>query len=238
MCGIGGIFIRNNHNFSPGKLMKLWQNLEDRGQDASGIAFLWKDSDEPIVMKNATTATEMSEVVKPTMGKLVQYALLHTRFTTQGSTENNNNNHPVVKGSVILTHNGVIRNDSQMFFSMREIPEYEVDTEALATGISVNGISWTARKAEGSMSIAWVDKNDIEKVNLFTNGRNPLVIAELPCGSYIWASGYHHLRHYYPKRLFHAKPGIVYTLSQNGISSRAIKGDWPHAMTYSSRRVY
>ena len=141
-----------------------------------------------------------------------------------------------------MTHNGVIVNDKKMFNKIGIKPHYQVDTEALVAGIAHKGIEWTANEAYGSMSIAWVNKEDVTTVNLFTNGRNPLVIAQLECGSYIWASGYHHLEHYNPIKYFHARPGIVYKLTQKGIITQRInniKGEkWGYPMTYSQRRVF
>ena len=226
MCGIGGIYIRKKTGLNQKDLKQLWVNLEDRGKHASGIAFLWQDADKVIVRKGPRKASSNHSMID-SMGQMVQYALLHTRYTTQGSVDNNSNNHPVVRDSVIMTHNGVIGNDWEMFKDLDIQPRFEVDTEALVAGIEEKGIGWTARKASGSMSIAWVNTENLEEVNLFTNGRNPLVIGELEDGSIVWASGFHHMKHYKPLKYFHAIPGVLYTLSPQGIRYKPIKGDWP-----------
>ena len=238
MCGIGGIYLRNKSTLNSKDLEKMWNNLEDRGKHASGIAYLWEDADRPIVSKGAKSASQHSSKIIDEMGKMVHYALLHTRYTTQGSTALNGNNHPVVRDSIIMTHNGVISNDWRMFETMGVTPKFEVDTEALVAGIETNGLEWTANVAKGSMSIAWVDTNDVTQVNLFTNGRNPLVIANLECGSTIWASGYHHLKHYKPVQYIHAVPGTLYKITPKGIITEKISGDWPKQANVLSTRYY
>jgi len=238
MCGIGGIYLKDRTVFDSKNLKKLWNNLEDRGKHASGIAFMWQDADKPVVRKGPQTASDFSDKIISDMGIMIQYALVHTRYSTQGSTNNNGNNHPVVRDNIIMTHNGVIFNDNEMLSELNTNPKYDVDTEALVLGIKELGIGWTANNADGSMSVAWVDSNKSEEVNLFTNGRNPLVIAELSCGSIVWASGYHHLEHYNPVAYFHAVPGVVYQLSPKGVRAKVIPGDWPTKPTVISKNYY
>ena len=238
MCGIGGIYLNKNAPFNFADLQKMWHKLEDRGQDAAGISFLWKNADQPTIIKSKGSASKLSPRVKTSMGSMIQYAMLHTRYTTQGSVENNNNNHPVLRSNIILTHNGVIYNDWELFLKLNRIPMYEVDTESIACALANESIDWVAENAEGSMSLAWVDIYNKETVNLFTNGRNPLVIAELPCGSIVWASGIRHLEHYNYTRFFHAIPGVLYSITPKGIRQTVITDKFGLPMTKVSRRVY
>ena len=74
----------------------------------------------------------------------------HCRWPTQGSPENNLNNHPQVVGNIIGVHNGVINNDHELFASFSKVidRQAEVDTEiifSLINHFSKNDLSKTVR---------------------------------------------------------------------------------------------
>ena len=146
------------------------------------------------------------------------YCLLHTRFTTQGSIQNNGNNHPVVRDGIILTHNGVIQ-DRPVYRHFDVTPIHQVDTEAIIVGLRHSNPTWVAENIQGSMSIAWVDcTKSTSIVNLMTNGRNPLVIARLRNGDIVYASCEYHLEEFDISHSFNAVPFKVYKIdSETGI---------------------
>tara|TARA_R100000900_G_scaffold1326_1_gene2820 strand:- start:249 stop:1106 length:858 start_codon:yes stop_codon:yes gene_type:complete len=193
MCGIGGIFMPAGELFPVTPVQELWTLLEDRGTHAAGICYRWTDSDNDIVKKAAKPASELSTIVENCVGMNTTYAFFHTRYTTQGSTEYNGNNHPVVSQDIILTHNGVIQ-DKPVFRALKVNPIHQVDTEALNAALRHRSTSWLADNVGGSVSIAWVDiTQNQECVNLFTNGGNPLVISRLTNGAIVWASTLQHI---------------------------------------------
>ena len=57
----------------------------------------------------------------------------HCRWPTQGSPDNNLNNHPQVVGNIIGVHNGHIHNDYELFESFGKVitRQAEVDTEII-----------------------------------------------------------------------------------------------------------
>ena len=219
MCGIGG-FYRGSVGETPTTFINnLWCSLEDRGTHAAGVVIGWADADKPISMKAAKQASICSEMLSKAKGHNTEYVLLHTRFTTQGSTKNNGNNHPVVGHGITLTHNGVLSNDTHIFNKLKINPLHDVDTEAINAALSVKSPKWMIENIQGSMSIAWVetDKSPNE-VHLLTNGRNPLVIGRTMDNHVIWASTKTHLETsgFDFKDIFSAVPYKQYTISKGG----------------------
>lgn len=245
MCGIGGIYLPDGVAMTPAlkdALAQTWVALEDRGRHASGFSWTWLDGDRTNAWKAALPASEAVECrVFDRAGLMVRSMLLHTRFTTQGSTKNNGNNHPIVREGITLTHNGVLRNDDMVFshFGIQRL--HEVDTEALNAALRHGGVEWMMENLIGSMSMAWVDDTvSTQEVNLITNGRNPLVIGRTSEGVIVWASGLHHLDPFDVVESFHALPYKHYTLNPSGIISsewRSDRREQPEVITPHSRHA-
>ena len=224
MCGIGGFYSTTGGSAPVESIEALWKALEGRGTHAAGFALNWRDSDEPIVRKKACRASKMTGELRRLCGSgdNTHYVMLHTRYTTQGSTDNNANNHPVVRDGIVLTHNGVLHNDDEVFAILDLERTAQVDTEAINASLRHLGTQWTVENVEGSMSIAWVDTQESTKtVHLMTNGNNPLVIARLTSGDIVWASTEDILWEALgevldPKSIFNALPYKQYTLNPDG----------------------
>ena len=221
MCGIGGFYNCSGGSTPIKPLLRLWKGLEARGVHAAGFALHSIGSDGPVVVKQAGPAFRLHGRLRHYNGKgdNTQYVLLHTRFTTQGSTSNNANNHPVVSEGMVVTHNGVLYNDSDIIAQLGVTPVGEVDTEAINAGLRHRSPGWVLDEVDGSMSVAWVDStNAPDKVNLMTNGQNPLVIARTTDLDVVWASTKTILdaSGFKVKSYFHAQPFKVYTISPDG----------------------
>ena len=217
----------------------LFNALEDRGRHASGVAYAWVDSDRWLVEKDACAASSL--VWRDAVGNNnVQALMFHTRYTTQGSTENNGNNHPIVEHDHILTHNGVLRNDGLIFDNLGVKRNQQVDSEALNALLNVGGIEMLADAISGSCSIAWINNHyevgiTPEEINLFTNGLNPLVIARTTCGSIVYASGIHHIEQAFDVvSSFNAVPFKHYTINFNGL----IESEFVSDERRSARVIY
>ena len=247
MCGIGGIYRASETPLPVQATLSLWEALEGRGTDASGFALHWRDSDKPVIVKQPGATDLLQNRLSNFMGDgtTTQYVLLHTRFTTQGSTENNANNHPVVRDGIVVTHNGVLANDRQVFDDLGVSPTADVDTEAINAALRHESPGWALDNINGSMSVAWVDSTtDSDTVHLMTNGRNPLVIARTTDNHVVWASTIDILEEsdFTIKTYFHATPFKVYTIKPDGmIRSEFVsaercapdQGWWGHAASRS-----
>ena len=218
MCGIGGIFTANNNSVLP-QLEALFEAISDRGRHACGFAFRWNNSDSDIVWKKAISSVDAvaQGILTKKIGSNLKYALLHTRYTTQGSTANNGNNHPIVAHDMIVTHNGVINNDDLIFRELGVRRINQVDTECINALLRHDSTKGMIQKIFGSASVAWVDTTQNQQiVNLITNGRNPLVIARMVEGHVVWASNLYHIEDagFNIKDSFNAIPYKHYQISQ------------------------
>lgn len=224
MCGIGGVLPRLGIDFPALETANLFTMLEDRGQHASGFAVMYQDADEPVVFKDAVPARTLADkLIHYCSGENTKYVILHTRYSTGGSTANNGNNHPVVAHNQLITHNGVLagREDDYIFSKLKQVHNvnrlYQVDTEAINAILRYSGITDLLEYIEGSMSCAWVDYTDVNTVQLFTNGGNPLVIGMTRVGHFVWASSVEHLEAagFDLAYSFNAQPYKLYTLSHD-----------------------
>ncbi len=227
MCGIGGFYKVGSDKAPTEAIASLWTALEARGRHASGFALQWEDSDSPVVFKDKGEASKHLTKLNHFSGSgaNVRYALLHTRFTTQGSVDYNGNNHPVVSQGIILTHNGVLWNDGDIFDELGVSRCHQVDTEAINASLSLCGPGWTADNVEGSMSIAWVEEDNPDTVYLMTNGNNPLVIGRTTDGDVVWCSTRRILDEsdFVMADVFHAVPFKLYSIGPDGaIRSRFV----------------
>ena len=227
MCGIGGYYKVGPSPAPVGAISSLWTALEARGRHASGFALQWEDSDSPVVFKAKGEASKHLTKLHhfSGSGSNVRYVMLHTRYTTQGSVDYNGNNHPVVSQGIILTHNGVLWNDGDIFDELGVNRLHQVDTEAINASLSLCGPGWTADNVQGSMSIAWVEEDNPDTVYLMTNGNNPLVIGRTDNGDVVWASTKSILEDsdFVMSDVFHAVPFKLYSIGPDGaIRSRFI----------------
>lgn len=240
MCGIGGIY-SSNGNIKTEDIETLFLNIESRGIDACGISYLWNDADKPIISKAPIRAKSFifKNGIKK-IGNKMDWIMLHTRLTTQGSKQNNFNNHPVVRNNIILTHNGVLWNDDEIFNKLKTKRIGEVDTEALLVALNVKGLQYLAEHVEGSISIAWTTKNDkvgYNTMNWFTNGGNPLVIGRLKDKSIVWASLPEHFNGLDVVEYFWANPFKHYWTNGDGIIHSKFISDMRRAPAYGQSRI-
>lgn len=155
MCGIFGIIANQESGVTPEQfkqtLYKLYRRSQSRGQDASGIAFLFgkniKVYKQPIpgskLVKQADFRNLLDEAINKSfkadelMSPLV--ALGHVRLATNGPEEANINNQPVIKDSIVGAHNGIIVNVDELWQKNPDLKrKYEVDTEVLLSLIRKN----------------------------------------------------------------------------------------------------
>ena len=163
-------------------LKKLTQALanaaEERGTDASGIAYV--KSDKVTIYKRPKPAHKIRfnapNGTKAVMG--------HTRMTTQGNEKYNYNNHPF-RGyckdvPFSLAHNGVLYNEQKLRRDFL-LPKTKIETDSYVavqmiekTGaFTLKAIQTMAEEVEGSFCFTLLDRQN----NLYlVKGNNPLTI--------------------------------------------------------------
>jgi glutamine---fructose-6-phosphate transaminase (isomerizing) len=168
----------------------MFKLSESRGKEASGIAVRLDKSIS--VFKEPVSASKLvksekyrnlfeSEIAKQHKDGLLKSPLVilgHSRLQTNGLSEINTNNQPVVKDGAVAIHNGIIVNDAELWKSFPQLrKEYDVDTEVFLSLLQMfrsqeASLADAARDVfwhmEGSASIATIF-DDTDTVLLATN---------------------------------------------------------------------
>ena len=195
MCGIFGLAIGENLKLTPKELMQIVNGIfklsESRGKEASGLALRFKDSiyvlKEPITSSKLVKTKKYQDLFNQNLktegytDNQLQAPILilgHSRLQTNGQSEINTNNQPVVKDGAVGIHNGIIVNDNKLWKAYPEIKKkYDVDTEVFlsllqmfrARGKSVvEAVRLVFEHIEGSASVA-VEFDDVNNFVLASN---------------------------------------------------------------------
>ena len=160
MCGIAGYSLNPSSRVDRTLAAQaLLAGIAERGADAAGYA--WRaETAEVAVHKQRSGATALLERIEvPTDASQV---LVHVRDYTKGHPTVAANNHPVRHGAVVGIHNGIIRNDEEVFAKYRferDKPEMTVDSEVIfALAEETDSNPRALEQLHGSMASAWLDE--------------------------------------------------------------------------------
>jgi glutamine---fructose-6-phosphate transaminase (isomerizing) len=181
LCGIFGLAIAEDLKLTPKELMEIINGVfklsESRGKEASGLAVRFQNSiyvfKEPITSSKLVKTQKYKDLFNQTLKtqaydgqKLTAPILIsgHSRLQTNGQSEINTNNQPVVKDGAVAIHNGIIVNDTKLWTDYPQLKKkYDVDTEVFlsllqmhrAQGKSiVEAVKQVFGEIEGSASVA------------------------------------------------------------------------------------
>jgi asparagine synthetase B (glutamine-hydrolysing) len=172
------------------KFIKYWfAQIENRGKDATGYATL-TDESRLFYMKGAGTASKFVASIDDEDVPVGRIGLLHTRSWTVGPPAKNENNHPIIVGKTVVTHNGGMYNIAEAYKALGvETPVAEVDSAIIPHALHalgyVKGMEFLVEKVPGIAAIAALlpDKN-----LLLARDSKPLYIGRLPEGGFMWSS--------------------------------------------------
>ena len=116
---------------------------ESRGKEAAGIAVRTGKSiyvfKEPVSASNLIKSEKYNDIFHRIIKEegyadkdlRVPFAFIgHSRLVTNGQSELNSNNQPVIKDGAVGIHNGIIVNDSDLWAAFPALKrKYDVDTE-------------------------------------------------------------------------------------------------------------
>lgn len=196
MCGIAGFCLSPEETGVDARnlSMCLLTQIQSRGRDATGAA--WVNKSDPKTKKTSITVSKAPvpasrfEQYLGQMGKGTRRAILHTRWATKGSPQNNLNNHPIVSGKIVGVHNGVLTNDDAVFNYLAEERKAQVDSEAafaLLNRTVYEPIEVLA-SLQGRAALAWLDARDKRDLHLARVSESPLAIGQTAMGSLVFAS--------------------------------------------------
>lgn len=188
MCGICGFSGSQREQIDARALARhMLLGIEERGRHATGVA--WDNDGQTWLDSQAIPASAYVRHLPLDAG--TKTFIGHTRWATQGSPQNNDNNHPIDVRGIVGIHNGCIMNDDELFEIIG--PEKriaQVDSEAIFAYLVHSGLDTTEALGHlsGSAAIAWYDVRDPDLLHLARVSSSPLILGETDGGSLLFAS--------------------------------------------------
>jgi glucosamine 6-phosphate synthetase-like amidotransferase/phosphosugar isomerase protein len=153
--------------------------ISERGSDAAGYCYRGPGLALE-VHKRRAGASKLLDVMSVPPG--ATQVLVHVRDYTKGHPSLEANNHPVRHGPVVGVHNGIIRNDEEIFARYgfeRAEPGMTVDSEAIfALAGRERSRARALEELYGSMATAWLDERDPDVLFLARGMGRPLWIGQ------------------------------------------------------------
>jgi len=194
MCGIAGFCLNKADNINARKVSAaLLNEIQARGTDATGAAWVQRHADgerAQIAVSKAPVAARSFAPYLEQMPTTAKRVILHTRYATQGSPQDNLNNHPIVSGRIVGVHNGVLSNDDQVFATLGGERRGVVDSEAAFALIdrTIYKPVEVLESLQGRAALAWFDARDKRDLHLARLEGSPLAIGFTEGGSLFFAS--------------------------------------------------
>ena len=214
-------------------LKKLTQALanaaEERGTDASGIAYV--KNDKVTIFKRPKPAHK----IRFNAPNGTRAIMGHTRMTTQGNEKFNFNNHPFYGRADVnfaFAHNGVLYNDKNLRME-KHLPQTQIETDSYVAvqlieqqdKLDFDALKNMAESVQGSFCFTALDENN---TLYLVKGSNPMCLlhfAEL--GLYIYASTESILKkalqkagfHKYPFEVLHVEESTILKIDRYGFLS-------------------
>ena len=182
MCGIVGAIAERN--VTP-ILLEGLRRLEYRGYDSAGIAVL--DQDDCISrLRRVGKVKELSDALEKTelSGRL---GVAHTRWATHGEPSEKNAHPHVCNQSVVIVHNGIIENHSQLrelqsqqgynFTSQTdtEVAAHQIEHYLKDQGDLLSSVSLAVADFEGAYALGVMSNSENNRL-IATRRGSPLVI--------------------------------------------------------------
>jgi glucosamine 6-phosphate synthetase-like amidotransferase/phosphosugar isomerase protein len=180
LCGIAGYSLSDSSRVDPTLATQiLMAAISERGSDAAGYCYRGPDVALAIHKQRSGASRLLDSIRVPAKAR---QALVHVRDYTKGHPSLEANNHPIRHGSVVGIHNGIIKNDEEIFAEYgfeRAAPRMTVDSEAIFALMELERSSAEALdRLYGSMASAWMDEREPEVMYLARGMGRPLWIGE------------------------------------------------------------
>ena len=189
MCGIVGYIGKKKRTLK--ELIKGLYNLEYRGYDSSGIAYV---IDNKLIINKAVGKIKTLEDTLTTNHE-TDILIGHTRWATHGKPTMENA-HPHKVGKITIVHNGIIENYLDLKKELQKegyVFISDTDTEIAAGLIDylyqknndiITALKLFKEKAIGSYAICLINEDEFDNLYVIKNG-SPLVVGLLDNGTFI-----------------------------------------------------
>jgi glucosamine 6-phosphate synthetase-like amidotransferase/phosphosugar isomerase protein len=180
LCGIAGYSLNRDSTVDATLTAQtLMAAISERGSDAAGYCYRGPALPLALHKRRAGASQLLDDIAVPAGATQV---LVHVRDYTKGHPSLDANNHPIRHGSVVGIHNGVIRNDDEIFAHYgfeRAEPEMTVDSEAIfALAEHERGRAHPLSQLYGSLATAWLDEREPDVLFLARGIGRPLWLGE------------------------------------------------------------
>ena len=180
LCGIAGYSLSDSSRVEPTLATQiLMAAISERGSDAAGYCYRGPGIDLTVHKRRSGASGLLHAIDVPAKAR---QALVHVRDYTKGHPSLEANNHPVRHGAVVGIHNGIIRNDEEIFAEYgfkRAAPRMTVDSEAIFALMEAERSSARALdKLYGSMASAWMDEREDDVVYVARGMGRPLWVGQ------------------------------------------------------------
>lgn len=144
--------------------------------------------------KTALKASDFIKYGRLTLPRHAGACIMHTRAKTQGSEQDNRNNHPIVvaDGRMVGVHNGMLWNDDDIFrYLGADLRIGQVDSEAIFALLahSNTSVEESLSTLEGSVACAWMTTDEgPDTLHLARVSQSPLIVGQTEGGSLLFAS--------------------------------------------------
>jgi glucosamine 6-phosphate synthetase-like amidotransferase/phosphosugar isomerase protein len=180
LCGIAGYSLSDSSRVDPTLATQiLMAAISERGSDAAGYCYRGPDLALAIHKQRSGASRLLDSIRVPAKAR---QALVHVRDYTKGHPSLDANNHPIRHGAVVGIHNGIIKNDEEIFARHgfgRAAPRMTVDSEAIFALMEEAQSSPEALdELYGSMASAWMDEREPDVVYVARGMGRPLWLGE------------------------------------------------------------
>ena len=189
MCGIIGYVGKKKRHLK--ELIKGLYNLEYRGYDSSGIAYL--NDNKIVIEKKVGRIKELEQVINE--NDVTNILIGHTRWATHGQPSLLNA-HPHKVGKITIVHNGIIDNYQELKQNLESNGYHfvsETDTEVAAgelayfydkTNDMLKAIKLFMDNVSGSYAICLINDDELDNLYVIKKG-SPLIIGVSSSETYI-----------------------------------------------------
>ena len=189
MCGIVG-YIGNEEAFPI--LLNGLKNLEYRGYDSAGFAIVNKGI---VIEKDVGRIEDVEKKIDLSLIKGCS-GLAHCRWATHGSvTKNNAHPHADCSNKIVIVHNGIIENYSELKDRLIEkghVFSSETDTEVIAHLIEEHhkksefkdAVRSALKEVQGSYALGVICSDEPDKM-IAARNESPLIIGKSGSGMFI-----------------------------------------------------